>query len=136
MESKRDIENRDDVFTLVTTFYSEKRKDEVLGPIFNKRLTSKEIWDVHLIKLTDFWETNLFNIIKFNGNPMKSHQETDKAMNYGITQDHFVDWLGIWSKTINSLFEGEKAELAKEKARRMSTHLYVDIVKHKPKTTE
>ena len=50
--------------------------------------------------------------------------------------DHFVDWLGIWSKTINSLFEGEKAELAKEKARRMSTHLYVDIVKHKPKTTE
>lgn len=40
MESKRDIENRDDVFTLVTTFYSEIRKDEVLGPIFNKRLTS------------------------------------------------------------------------------------------------
>ena len=67
---------------------------------------------------------------------MKSHQETDKAMNYGITQDHFVDWLGIWRKTINSLFEGEKAELAKEKARRMSTHLCVDIVKHKPKTTE
>ena len=136
MEYVNDIENREDVFILVTAFYSEIRKDKVLGPIFTKRLSTSEIWEAHLTKLTDFWESNLFQVIKFNGNPMIAHQETDKAMNYGITQNHFVDWLTIWSKTIDSLFEGDKAELAKEKARRMSTHLYLDILKHKPKSTE
>ena len=99
-------------------------------------MATKEIWDSHLIKLTDFWETNLFQIIKFNGNPMGANQDTDKSMNYEITQDHFVHWLEIWGKTVDSLFVGERAELAKEKARRMSTHLYMNMWKHKPKTTE
>ena len=136
MGSKKDIENRKDVNKLVHTFYSTIRKDRILGPIFNKRLVSDAIWDEHLVKLTDFWETNLFQVIKFSGDPMKAHQETDKSMNYSVTQDHFVRWLGIWNKTIDSLFIGEKANLAKEKARRMSTHLYINMWKHKPKTTE
>ncbi len=136
MNSKKDIQNREDVNLLVNTFYSAIRKHEILGPIFNKRLTSNEIWDAHLIKLTDFWETNLFGVIKFKGNPMKAHQETDKSMKYSITQDHFYQWLMLWNSTIDSLFEGKRANLAKGKARRMSTHLYMNMWKHKPKTTE
>jgi len=42
----------------------------------------------------------------------------------------------LWNKTVDELFEGDKAQLAKEKARRMSTHLYVNIWKRKPKSTE
>ena len=132
----RDIESREDVSRLVNSFYGKVRKDKILGPIFNKRLTSEDIWEAHLVKLTDFWETNLFQVIKFEGNPMKAHQETDKAMNFTISQNHFYHWLMLWNATTDSLFKGIRANLAKEKARRMSTHLFVNMWKHKPNTTE
>lgn len=132
----KEITTREDVVELVTSFYSKIRVHSMLGPIFNTMLPTDEVWEVHLEKLTDFWETNLFHVIKFKGNPMEAHQRTDKANGNKITQDHFYDWLMLWNKNIDSQFTGEKAELAKEKARRMSTHLYVNLQKNKPKTTE
>jgi hemoglobin len=131
MKNLTDIQNREDVNKLVNTFYATIKKDDFLGPIFN-RMIPEENWEAHLIKLTDFWETNLFNVMKFKGNPMVAHQRTDKTHNYSIEQKHFVYWLKLWFKTIDSLFDGDKAEMAKERARRMSTHLFVDIWKHKP----
>lgn len=127
-----DIENRGDVSKLVETFYAKIKEDQRLGPIFNKRLTSEDIWEQHLVKLTDFWETNLFQVIKFEGNPMKAHQETDKAVDYSINQEDFYQWLMLWNSTIDNLFLGNRANLAKEKARRMSTHLFVNVWKNKP----
>ena len=132
----REIKGREEVKELVTTFYSSIKKDKLLGPIFLSMLTTEESWDTHLDTLTDFWETNLFQVIKFHGNPMEAHQRTDKQTGFEITQDHFYQWLMLWNKTVDELFEGDKARLAKEKARRMSTHLYVNIWKHKPKSTE
>lgn len=128
----KEIEKREDVYKLVSSFYAKIRVDEILGPIFNKMLTTDEIWAEHLEKLTDFWETNLFHIVKFKGNPMEAHQRADKANHYSMSQDHFHHWLMMWNGTVNSLFEGEKAELAKEKARRMATHLFMNVHKHKP----
>lgn len=127
-----DIQNREDVAKLVETFYATIKEDQRLGPIFNKRLTSEDIWEQHLVKLTDFWETNLFQVIKFEGNPMKAHQETDKAVGYSISQEDFYQWLMLWNSTVDDLFLGIRANLAKEKARRMSTHLFVNIWKNKP----
>ena len=128
----KEIESRKEVNELVNTFYATIRKDEMLGPIFNKMLPTDEIWFEHLEKLTDFWETNLFAVIKFKGNPMAAHQKVDKTFDYKITQDHFYQWLKLWNKTVDSLFVGERAEMAKERARRMSTHLHVNMWKHKP----
>jgi hemoglobin len=132
MSEKREIESRKEVFELVNAFYVKIRKDEFLGPIFNKMLATEEIWAVHLEKLTDFWETNLFAVMKFKGNPMAAHQKVDKMFNHTITQDHFYEWLKLWNSTVDSLFTGKKAELAKERARRMSTHLHINMWKNKP----
>lgn len=131
-DKKKEISSRKEVFELVNIFYSRIRKDEFLGTIFNKILTTEEIWDGHLDKLTDFWETNLFDVIKFKGNPMKAHQKVDTTFNYTINQDHFYEWLKLWNSTVDSLFVGEKAEMAKERARRMSTHLHINMWKNKP----
>ena len=90
MDTKIEIKGREEVYKLVNEFYSRIRKDDYLGPIFSKILTSEEIWTEHLDKLTDFWETNLFAVIKFKGNPMEAHQKVDKTFNYSITQDHFL----------------------------------------------
>ena len=54
---KKEIQNRADVFLLVTQFYTKVHKDEILGPIFNNAIND---WPEHLNRLTDFWESNLF----------------------------------------------------------------------------
>ncbi len=66
-----DLKNRNDISILVHNFYSKVREDLLLGPIFNAHIAEND-WPKHLIKLTDFWETNLFGIAKFNGNPSKN----------------------------------------------------------------
>jgi len=47
------IQNRSDVNQLVNVFYAKIRKDDLLGPIFNKHIIDEQ-WPEHLDKLTDF----------------------------------------------------------------------------------
>ncbi len=122
--AKKNIESREDVTLLVNTFYSKIRKDALLGPIFNKIITD---WESHLELLTDFWETNLFFERKYFGNPMHTHIEVDKKMDNSINELHFGTWINLWHETINELFEGETAEIAKNRARNMGTFLHLNI---------
>lgn len=131
----KEIETRTDVDLLVRSFYAKVREDELLGPIFNSMIP-EEKWPHHLQKLTDFWETGLFGIPKYKGNPVFSHQRTDAAMNYTIEQEHFGRWLNVWFETIDSLFSGEKAERAKQTARKIATGQYIAIWNARPKTKQ
>ncbi|CAM1355063.1 MULTISPECIES: group III truncated hemoglobin [Tenacibaculum] len=130
--SKREITTRDDVFLLVSTFYDKIKKDDFIGPIFLKVIPEK-MWDSHLEKLTDFWETNLFFVRKFKGNPMKVHKDVDKEFSYGISQEHFGRWLQLWFSTIDDLFIGTKANEAKERARNIASMLFFKMFEVKPK---
>lgn len=123
-----DIQNREDVYTLVSAFYAKVRKDEHLGNIFN---TIIHEWDTHLEHLTDFWESQLFMVNKFSGNPIKKHVVVDQKVNNTITEKHFGYWMQLWFTTIDELFEGEKAQLAKNKARNMGTYMYLEIFKQR-----
>ena len=121
---KRDIKNRKDIHRLVTRFYSKVRKDEVLGPFFNNSIKD---WDAHLNHLTDFWESSLFLKLKFLGDPLQAHIKVDKAHNNAITELHFGIWLNYWSQTIDELYEGDIAQNAKRRARKMGTFIYLKI---------
>ena len=125
-----EIESRKDITTLVYTFYDKIRKDDLLGPIFNSHI-SDEKWPEHLKKLTDFWETNLFGVAKFKGNPTQKHLNVDKNLNHTTSQEHFGRWLQIWFQTIDSLFEGHLANRAKEGARRMAHGQFMAIFNHR-----
>ncbi|MFS4466776.1 group III truncated hemoglobin [Maribacter sp. 2210JD10-5] len=126
--AKKAITDRDDVQTLVRTFYSKIRKDDTLGPIFNNIIVD---WEAHLELLTDFWETQLFLKRKYHGNPVTAHQEMDEKMHHSISSEHFGLWLNIWFETIDTLFEGETAWIAKNRAQKMSTMLYLQIYQHR-----
>lgn len=128
---KTDIQNRVDIYKLVCAFYDEIRKDDLLGPIFN-RMIPNEDWPAHLEKLTDFWETNLFGIPKFKGNPTQKHLATDATFNHMITQKHFDHWLSIWKKTIDSLYEGDLATRAQMAAFSIAHIQNVVIARNKP----
>lgn len=120
----KEIVNRQDVFTLVTTFYDKVRKDPLLGPIFNTAITD---WDKHLQHLTNFWESNLFFVKKYTGNPLQKHVAVDNSNNNSINEMHFGVWLNLWFQTIDELFVGERAQLAKNRARNMGTFIHLKI---------
>ncbi len=130
MTTKTDIKNREDVSLLINTFYKKIRKDEILGPIFNGIITE---WDAHLVLLTDFWETQLFLKRKYLGNPVTAHQEVDDKMKHTINPEHFGLWLNLWFETLDELFEGETAWVAKNRAQKMSTMLYMKMYENRQK---
>jgi hemoglobin len=121
---KKDIQNRDDVSLLVNTFYTKIRANEELGPIFNNAISD---WDSHLIHLTNFWESQLFRKNVFSGNPLKKHVEVDENNNNQLTNDLFGLWLQFWLGTIDELFEGELADLAKDRARNIASFMFMEI---------
>jgi len=129
---KKDIETRQDVFLLMTSFYVKVRKDAVLGPFFNDVIKD---WDAHLERLTTFWESSLFMTrklkVKYLGNPLEVHVKVDKENNNSITELHFGLWLNLWFQTIDELFDGDNAENAKRRARKMGTFLYLKIFENR-----
>lgn len=127
---KKEIEDREDVFRLVDTFYVKIRKNDLLGPIFESHIDD---WPKHLERLTDFWETNVFFNRKFKGNPLLKHQLVDEKANYSIDEHHFGVWLNLWFETVDQLFIGEKAVIVKNRARSMGTFFHVNLFKARPK---
>ncbi|WP_308992233.1 group III truncated hemoglobin [Mariniflexile litorale] len=121
---KKDIKTRDDVYLLVSSFYVKVRKHVILGPFFNDVIKD---WDVHLENLTSFWEASLFLKTKYLGNPLETHVKVDSENNNSITELHFGLWLNLWFETIDELFEGDYANNAKQRARKMGTFLYLKI---------
>ncbi len=128
---KKDIENRADIALLMETFYTTIRADEMLGPIFNNMISPSH-WPAHLEKIADFWETNLFGVPKFKGNPTLSHIITDNMMDNKMSKAHFDHWLSIWFATIDSLFEGQMAERAKSGAQNIASIQLIKIVQQRP----
>ncbi|MBT8300978.1 MAG: group III truncated hemoglobin [Maribacter sp.] len=128
--TKVDIKDRADITMLVETFYKKVRADQVLGPIFNGIIKD---WESHLVLLTDFWETQLFLKRKYYGNPVIIHQEVDAKMNHNISPEHFGLWLNLWFETLNELFEGEITWIAKNRAQKMSTMLYMKMYENRQK---
>ncbi|KAF2507996.1 group III truncated hemoglobin [Flavobacterium zhairuonense] len=130
---KKQIENRADVSFLVHQFYAKIRADKEIGFYFNEMISD---WDAHLEKLTDFWETNLFAIRKYKGNPHEVHNEVDAHFGEKITANEFGIWLNHWFQTIDEYFEGENADTLKRRARKMSTFLYMSMFQHRRKESE
>lgn len=122
---KPDITTRKDIHSLVVVFYTVVREDATLGPIFNRVITD---WEHHFEIITDFWETSLLAKKSYKGDPFIAHQNVDKTMNSSLTMEHFGIWLNLWIETIDSLYKGEIAEMAKRRARKMATFLFIKIV--------
>jgi len=131
---KHDIQTREDVHLLVSSFYKKVRADKILGPFFNDVIKD---WDAHLERLTSFWETSLFMSRKlehkYHGDPLEAHVKVDKENNSSITELHFGLWLNLWFATIEERFEGDIAENAKRRARKMGSFLYLKIFEARSK---
>ena len=121
---KKDIENRGDIELLVNSFYDKVRNDPVIGFIFND--IAKVNWERHLPVMYDFWENTLFYTGGYAGNPMETHRQLNQLI--PLTAEHFQQWTRLFTSTVDELFTGEKALLAKQRALSISTLMQIKII--------
>lgn len=121
---KKDIEVRKDIELLVNSFYDKVKADKIIGFIFNDIV--KVDWEHHLPIMYDFWENTLFYTGGYNGNPMQIHQRLNQVV--PLTAEHFKKWLQLFTTNVDEIFEGEKAELAKQRAMSISTIMQLKII--------
>jgi hemoglobin len=100
-----------DVDLLVRRFYQAVIPDPVLGPIFHGFGVD---WSVHIPKLVDFWANRLLGIEGYVGNAVAAHQPVLDRFPFGARE--LDRWLELWRETVDELFVGEVAELAKQRA--------------------
>ena len=122
--TKHDIENSEDVKLLIDTFYDRVKQNEKIGYIFND--IAKVNWDKHLPVMYNFWENILFFTGSYSGNPMAVHGHIHRLANF--TAEHFDEWLRLFTSSVDELFEGEKAELAKQRAISIATVMKIKFV--------
>jgi len=127
METNIEIQSRKEVSMLVRIFYAKVRENQMLGPVFNGIVDD---WELHLERLTDFWEMVLLQSGPGAGkfSPVPVHREVDEKMNHQVMETHFNTWLGLWFETIESQFQGEVADYAKQHAHKMAHILFFKIL--------
>ncbi len=117
-----DLENRKDIEFLVNEFYAKVLKDEKIGFFFNE--IANIDWKKHFPIMYDFWETILFDTMKYKGNPMTKHIVLSRKE--PMTSEHFERWLFLWNQTVNENFTGDRASEAIKRAK-----MIADLMKYK-----
>ncbi len=112
----RDIETRADCERLVRAFYSRALTDPLIGWIFVD--VAKLDLEKHVPVIASFWETVLLGARSYSGGAFAPHAVLH--MKAGLRAPHFERWLVLWRETVDELFTGPRAELAKEHALRVA----------------
>jgi len=119
-----DIENRDHIEQLMRTFYAKAIPDPIIGHYFT-RVIEMDL-ETHLPVIIDFWETVLFGVAKYKSNAIAVHQHLhDKS---AFEDKHFEQWVQLFQSTVDELFEGDKAELAKQRALSIATVMKIKTI--------
>lgn len=111
-----DIQDHADCERLVRTFYGRALADPVIGWIFVD--VAKLDLEAHVPRIAAFWATILLDARSYRGGAFAPHA----ALNAKATlrAGHFERWLWLWRATVDELFAGERAELAKAHAQRVA----------------
>jgi len=115
-QSLHDIEDRADCERLVRAFYGRALADDVIGWLFTD--VAKLDLEAHVPRIASFWETILLGAQSYTGGAFRPHAELNAKAR--LRRGHFERWLWLWRMTVDELFAGERAELAKAHAERVA----------------
>lgn len=121
---KKDIETIDEIKELVNSFYNKVVANDTIGYLFND--VAKVNWEKHLPVMYSFWEQIIFNTGDFKGNPMLAHQKLHEIS--PLNKEHFGEWLMLFHKTVDELFEGTNATIAKQRAESIATVMKIKVL--------
>lgn len=111
-----DISEREDCERLVRAFYGRALIDPIIGWLFTD-IASLDL-ETHVPKIASFWETVLLGGYSYRGGAFASHAALH--MKAPLHRGHFERWLWLWHATVDELFSGARAELAKSHANRVA----------------
>lgn len=126
MNEKHDIAVLEDIKLLVDTFYDKVRNDSLLAPVFNEKIQNR--WPQHLEKMYSFWQTILLGEHTYYDSPFAPHAKLP------VNHVHFEQWLALFTKTMNDLFIGEKADEALWRANKMAQLFEIKIEHYRDKS--
>jgi len=120
---KKDIENRGDLDLMLSAFYEKALKDDLIRHFF----LSVVPLDLHhhLPLITDFWESVLLNKGGYRKNVMEVHLDINQKSS--IEPEHLARWVSLFTGTVDGLFEGPRALLAKQRAQSIATMMGIKI---------
>ncbi|WP_108262735.1 group III truncated hemoglobin [Mangrovicoccus ximenensis] len=97
----------EDIDRLVAAFYARVRADEVLGPVFRRKIgRDGEVWRRHEAKIAGFWRNALgIQVGAYSGNPQMAH-----IGNPDVLPEHFAIWLGHFRATADAVLAPEQAD--------------------------
>ncbi len=100
-----DITTKSDIELFVNHFYDKVLKDDVLAPFFKNLDFSK-----HLPKMVYFWSFVPLDEAGYTTDVTKTH------LHMPLKEEHFDQWISLFNSTIDEMYVGEKAEMAKQRA--------------------
>lgn len=112
MNQKKDIQTRADIVLLLDTFYAKATIDPEIGYFFTE-IANLDL-KAHMPKMYSFWSQILLGENTYNGNVMEKHFQLHAKS--PLLSKHFDRWISLWKATVEDMFEGEKAEEAKNRA--------------------
>ena len=120
---KKDIVNREDLLLLLTQFYNKLLADKSISYLFTD--IARIDLPHHLDILVNFWDSILFQSDTYRKNAMQPHMILHQKS--PLLKHHFETWLRYFNETVDDLFEGEKASIAKERALSIATVMQIKI---------
>ncbi|PXA88376.1 preprotein translocase subunit TatC [Nostoc sp. 3335mG] len=106
---------------VVNEFYAAARRDDVIGPIFNRVIPEAD-WPAHLRTIADFWSSMLLGTGKYGGRPMPKHMAIPE-----LETAHFMRWLRLFRETATRLCSPEIAAIFIERSERIGNSFRMNI---------
>lgn len=117
---KPDIKTRADIEKFIVNFYEIVKADKTIGFIFTELVQMN--WEKHIPLIVDFWETILLDNPVYKNNAMDAHFILNKKV--PLQKKYFISWLLLFNIAVDDLFEGEKATLAKTRAKSIADVMF------------
>ncbi|MFD3324705.1 group III truncated hemoglobin [Streptomyces sp. NPDC058701] len=115
-----DIAGRADLDVVLRRFYSAAFADRRIGAFFTE-IAGTDL-EVHLPRITDFWERSLFRSAGYRRNAFAPHAALHTARE--MTAADFGRWVQLWRAAIDGLHSGPNAERAKAQGERVALTLH------------
>lgn len=118
---KPNVLDKAGVRAFVETFYGKVAEDDLIGPVFERRIHGE--WGPHLDTMVLFWSAVLLREMNYRGSPPAVHraiQELEPRM--------FKRWLEIFHESMHELFEPELADVLYERAARIAHMLSANVL--------
>jgi hemoglobin len=120
---KKDIESREELETFLWAFYKKAFADELIGHFFIEVVPLD--LETHVPVIANFWESVAFNKPSYRKNVMEVHQHIHLLSK--IKKEHLDRWVKLFTGTLAENFDGDRAELMKQRARSIATLMDIKL---------